>query len=309
VADILKGLERTARAILRRMTRLLAEGRALRRRIERGIDATLSSLAARPGSPPPEAARRRSALTSKETVETPVNRATQPTPPAEPPSQPLPEGHLVARIAGEEAVFEAPIPVAEERLPPPPAPEPGPPPLPAAYHDDAFVLFARDPFTLWTYWDFAPETVRRAMEGLTNPRTRLRIYQGEHRVRDLDFALESGSYYVSDLSPGERYEAEIVFVGDEGERQVGRSNPVVLPNFGPSPWIDDRFATIPWGMQLSGRPGDLEAVPGEHAGEDRGGWERARRGGASEGWVGVGRRSEAGSLDLFRRERAQQEGR
>lgn len=307
MADLLKGLERTARTILRRMARVFAEARAIRRRIEEGVDATLSSLEARRNSF--ETARRRTTVAvSRPFPGPPADRERPRYPPSEPPSQPLPEGHLVARVAGEEAAFEAPIPMVEEKLPPPPSPESGPPSLPAAYHDDAFVALARDPYTLWTYWDFAPETVWRAMEGLTHPRTKLRIYQGEHRVRDLDFALESGSYYVTDLSPGERYEVEIVFVGDEGERRVGRSNPVVLPNFGPSPWVDDRFATLPWEARLGGAR-LFEGAPWEDFGEESealGAW--AQRGGASDSWIRP-RRPEAGSQDLFRRERAHEEGR
>jgi hypothetical protein len=224
-------------------------------------------------------------------------------------SQPLPEGHLVARVAGEEAAFEAPIPLVEERLPPPSAPAPSPPSLPAAYHDDAFTAMARDPFTLWLYWDFSPETVHRAMEGLTDPRTKLRIYQGAHRVRDIDFALESGSYYVNDLSPGESYQAEIVFLGNEGERRVRLSNPVTLPGFGPSPWVDDRFATLPWDVRL---PKGLDAfeqtiLEGPEEGLEAL-WSHARRQGASDSWTLSRRGPRAGSHGFNRRRRANPEG-
>src|SRR5690606_28439600 len=194
----------TARSLLRRVARLLGEGRAASSRIA----ATISSLAARGRRSPPAGPRRQGPLAFVR--EDPKTVVAGKDPPQEM-NQPLPEGHLVARVAGEEAAFEAPIPLVEERLPPPLAPAPSPPPLPAAYHDDAFTAIARDPFTLWLYWDFSPETVQRAMEGLTDPRTKLRVYQGAHRFRDVDFALESGSYYVNDLSPGETYQAEIVF--------------------------------------------------------------------------------------------------
>lgn len=224
-------------------------------------------------------------------------------------NQPLPEGHLVARVAGEEAAFEAPIPLVEERLPPPLAPAPSPPPLPAAYHDDAFTAIARDPFTLWLYWDFSPETVQRAMEGLTDPRTKLRVYQGAHRLRDVDFALESGSYYVNDLSPGESYQAEIVFLGNEGERRIRLSNAVTLPGFGPSPWIDDRFVTLPWDVRL---PKGLDAfreatLEGPEEGLEAL-WSRTRRQGASDTWTLSRRRPHAGSHGFNRRPRATPEG-
>lgn len=209
---------------------------------------------------------------------------------------------MVARVAGEKEAFHAPIPLVEERLPPAPEPSPGPPPLPAAYRDDAFVALARDPFTLWLTWDFAPETVERAMEGLHDPRTKLRIYQGAHRVRDLDFALESTSYYVSELSPGESYQAEIVCIGANGERRLGeRSNAVRLPNFGPAAWTDDRFATLPWDVRLPrGLHAVVEPFPFPDS-EALAQGSRTRRG-ASESWHERWRRSDVGSQSQLRRE-------
>jgi hypothetical protein len=126
------------------------------------------------------------------------------------------------------------------------------------------VALPRDPATLWLFWDFAPATVARAMDGLRNPRTKLRVYAGDRLVRDQDFALESGSFYVNDLPPGGAYRAEVWFVGEDGERPVGwPAREVVLPSFGPSPVVDDRFATVPWGMPLSRRLDLFEKTVGE----------------------------------------------
>lgn len=304
MAAIVENVEKTARTVLRRALSLLERSGELATRIAEKV----SSIAARGRGSRPNAARREAPLhrarIESEDREVPPSHAT--------PSidQPLPEGHMVARVAGEEEAFRAPIPLVEEKLPPPFEPAPGPPPLPAAYHDNAFVALARDPFTLWLYWDFAPDEVRRAMEGLQAPRTKLRVYQGEHRVRDLDFALESHSYYVNDLSPGERYQAEIVFVGRNGERRLGAlSNPVHLPNFGPSAWSDDRFATLPWDARL---PKGLDAfeqpLPFEwEEGMDRS-WSTIRRG-ASEVWHERRRRPEVGSAGFIRPAEAGREGR
>lgn len=290
MADLVDKVEKTALQALRRALWLLGEGLEFGGRLV----AKISSRATRREGPRAKAAGRQEPLNQAKEEERgkeelmlrgsapPMGQAGR----EEARTQPLPEGHLVARMAGEGEVFRAPLPLAEEKLASPPPVAPGPPPLPHAYHDDAFVALARDPYTLWLYWDFSKETVRAAVEGLRWPRTKLRIYQGEHRVRDLDFALESGSYYINDLSPGEEYQAEIVFVGQEGERRLGqRSNPVKLPNFGPASVAGDLFATLPWEARL---PKGLDAferpfTPGEldeHLQAVRG----PSRRGASDAW-------------------------
>jgi hypothetical protein len=153
---------------------------------------------------------------------------------------------------------------------PPPPPEAGEPvpeergELPASYARDTVLALPRDPGTLWLTWDFAPATVARAMAGLANPRAKLRIYAGDRLVRDQDFALESRSFYVHGLAPGGTYRAELWAVGDDGERPLGRpAREVVLPAFGPSTVVDDRFATVPWGMPLTRRLDLFEKTTGE----------------------------------------------
>ena len=178
--------------------------------------------------------------------------------------EPRPEGHLVARVVGEEALRDAPHVLAEDHLAEPPPDETlaakkedeeGLGELPWAYEDDAVVVLPRDPETLWVYWDFAHPTVQESMRGLDHPHAKLRIFERGRLVREYDFALESRSFYVSDLTPGLHYRAEIYFVGTNGqEARVGRaSNTIGLPPRGPSPIIDDRFVTLAWGAPLSRR--------------------------------------------------------
>lgn len=229
--------------------------------------------------------------------------------------EPRPEGHLVARMAGEGELAHAPHALTEDQLaaakmeeaerpgeqpatpspPAAPAPMPGPVDLeglgelPAGYGDDALVALPRDPTTLWVYWDYAHHTVQEAMRGLVNPRARMRIFERGRLVREIEFALESRSYYIHDLEPGLHYRVELYFYGDDGRLQrIGRpSNTIGLPPKGPSPIIDDRFVTLPWGTPL-GRRYDLFAVarPEEGwSGEDREALYGASRGrpiGASE---------------------------
>lgn len=309
MADIVGKVEKTARDVLRRGIQLLAQGLALGEQLAARLRRKRPSHTAAWRETPLNHVQEEAAGQEGEgaVVERAPLEAPSPEREVEAISSPLSEGHMVARVMGEEEVHAAPIPLAEEKLPPPEAFAPGPPPLPSAYHDDAFVALARDPFTLWLYWDFAPETVREAMEGLRSPRTKLRIYQGAHRVRDIDFALESGSYYINDLSPGERYEAEIVVIGENGERRLGRrSNSVALPHFGPSSWAEDRFATLPIDTAL---PQGLDAferpLPPELEEELAGRWGSLRQG-ASEAWPR--RRPSAGSGSFLQSRIGREEG-
>jgi hypothetical protein len=142
--------------------------------------------------------------------------------------------------------------------------------LPDVYEDDAELLLPRDPSTLFFLWDYARDTRRSAADGLPNPRARLRVFDGENLVRELDFALESRSYYVRGLAPGRSYHVEAYFVGDYGAfRRLGRgTNRVALPMDRPSDNLEIRFMRIPWEVPLSqlretlrSHPGQLHVVP------------------------------------------------
>jgi hypothetical protein len=178
-----------------------------------------------------------------------------------------PEGYFIARVRGEDAVRSAPHPLAEADEPEDEASSPAARPLPAAdealgelppgYGEDALLGMARDPRTLFLYWDHARETLKRAFEGLEEPRAQLWLFerQGSHdwqRCRVLDLVLESRSHYVHELAPGRVYRAEIHLVGRSGEaRLLGTpSNDVHLPPLGPSALVDDSFARIPWDRPL-----------------------------------------------------------
>lgn len=176
------------------------------------------------------------------------------------------EGYFVARVRGEDAAREAPHPMAEAGKDEPyprwvegvgaPLYEESLGELPWGYGDDAFVALPRDPRTLFLYWDLSRDTVERGFEGMDHGRAQLWIFaragEGWERVRTIDFALESRSYYVHELEPGRTYRAEIHALDRQGrDRLVGRSsNAMTLPPVGPSPIVDDRFARIPWDMPL-----------------------------------------------------------
>ncbi len=173
------------------------------------------------------------------------------------PAEPLVEGFFVARVAGEEEARrhhlteELSPPVAEfangagydERLGE----------LPHLYGDDAAVLLPRDPHTLYFFWDFSSRTTAAAMANLEDPRAVIRLFDGDHLVREVDFALESHSFYIHGLIPGRRYRVEAVFVGRDGQsRRIGRSsNAVLLPRTGPSEDLSVRFMRVSWGLSLA----------------------------------------------------------
>jgi hypothetical protein len=181
---------------------------------------------------------------------------------------------MVARVAGEEAVRDAPHPMTESAMeavrgPPAARDMPREPPsapggrgeqlgeLPWSYGDDVLAALPRDPRTLFLYWDHAKETLRQAFQDLDGGRPQLWIFAlgsdgAWRRVRAIDFALESRSYYVHDLEPNDVYRAEIHVVDRHGaDRLVARpSNEMMLPPSGPSPIVEDRILRILWGEPL-----------------------------------------------------------
>ncbi len=173
---------------------------------------------------------------------------------------PDPEGFFVARVRGEDAVRDAPHQLLEpggwEEEPPKPAPDDeGLGDLPWTYGDDLLVALPRDPRTLFVYWDQARGTVDAAFAGVPGAKVQLWIFAGGDpwdRVRVVDVALEARGWYVHDLEPGRPYRAELHVVGSGGQdrRLPGPSIGTALPPQGPSPLVDDRFATLPWDMPL-----------------------------------------------------------
>lgn len=180
-------------------------------------------------------------------------------------------------VADDEAARELPAAAAGDELTVQEKPAAPPPPrvksqaeldleaeglgeLPWGYQDDAVELLARDPHTLYVYWDFAEQTRRRAQEGLGGARAVLRLFDGGHLVREVDVSLESRSWYLHHVTPGRRYRAELHFVDERGAaKRVGpSSNAMLVPNEGPSPVIEDRFINLPWEIPFHRAPELLE---------------------------------------------------
>jgi hypothetical protein len=173
---------------------------------------------------------------------------------------PDPEGFFVARVRGEDAARDAPHQLLEpggweEEPPAPILDDEGLGELPWTYGDDLLVALPRDPRTLFVYWDQGQATLDAAFAHLERPKVQLWIFaRGAdwERVAVLDVALEARGWYVHDLEPGRTYRAELHVVGAGGQDRPlpGPSNATGLPPKGPSHIVDDRYATLPWGVPL-----------------------------------------------------------
>ena len=173
---------------------------------------------------------------------------------------PDPEGFFVARVRGEDAVRDAPHQMQEpggweEEPASPPLHDEGLGELPWTYGDDLLVALPRDPRTLFVYWDHARATLEAAFAHQAGARVQLWVFAhaaGWDRVRVVDVALEARGWYVHDLEPGRAYRAELHVIGADGKDRLlpGPSAGTALPPQGPSPVIDDRYATLPWEVPL-----------------------------------------------------------
>lgn len=119
------------------------------------------------------------------------------------------------------------------------------------------MLLVRDPTTLFVFWDFRRELERGAALGLREPRLLLRLHRGADLDRTLELPLASRSTYVTGLTSGQEYTAEVLLLGRDGwTRPVGSpSAPRRLPPGRVSTHLEVRTLRLPWGEPLSAAPG------------------------------------------------------
>jgi hypothetical protein len=168
----------------------------------------------------------------------------------------------------EENFFETPVvPRRPRRAPSAPEPfEPGPFASPREVGTDAPVLLVRDPTTLFVFWDFRRELERGAALGLREPRLLLRLHRGPDLDRTLELPLSSRSTYVTGLTSGQEYTAEVLLLGRDGwTRPVGsRSGPRRLPPGRLSTQLEVRTLRLPWSEPLSVAPAPSAATAPRH---------------------------------------------
>ncbi|MBI5549415.1 MAG: DUF4912 domain-containing protein [Deltaproteobacteria bacterium] len=119
--------------------------------------------------------------------------------------------------------------------------------LPESYGEDTVVLLPKDPHCLYLHWDFSPATLERAFAWMPGLRTRLRLFEGNRVVRELDFSVGDKTWYLRGLPAGRTYRVELFAMAEDGQaRRIGpTSNPIRLPVEGPSSQRNDRFVRVP----------------------------------------------------------------
>ncbi len=154
--------------------------------------------------------------------------------------------HAQQRRRSRRAV---PVPVAR-RAPPPPAERPWP------LGEEVPHLLARDPTTLFLFWDFQRDLERGAAFGLDAPHVLFRLYRGETLVRTVQAPLSRRSLYLGGLEPGDVYSVEAWLQGSDGHaRPTGRrSAPLRLPPAAPSAQLEVRLVRVPWEQPLGPQP-------------------------------------------------------
>lgn len=178
-------------------------------------------------------------------------------------AEPVVEGFFVARIAGESEVRRHHLTAVDSPNPSSDAPREPLPRVPQRYEVDRLVLLARDPVTLFTFWDLTPKTRGERHQ------VQLRLYDNGHEVRRVEVPLDAPSWYHCELQPGRRYRAELWERLEDGtERSLGLvSNEVTLPHDDLSADTRVRFMRVSPDVPLNRRE-ESAAAPSD-AGEPR----------------------------------------
>jgi hypothetical protein len=118
---------------------------------------------------------------------------------------------------------------------------------PETYGENAITLMVRDPYWLFTYWEFAPElraelVGRIGEEALLASRLVLRVYDvtgvdpdDANEYRDIDIAPAARNWYINVMRVEREYCVDVGLITPDGKFVViARSNRVTLPPVGPS---------------------------------------------------------------------------
>lgn len=141
--------------------------------------------------------------------------------------------------------------------------------LPYSYGTTEIVLMVRDPYWVYAYWDFSPETwswLAVTRERDAQSRAKLRVHNLDRQAfYDLDINLDAKNWYLDLGLPDTSFEVELGLVDAQGRfHLIAKSNRVRTPRHGPSlhvdpqwPLSDAEFAEI---YRLSG--GGKNTAPG-----------------------------------------------
>lgn len=128
-----------------------------------------------------------------------------------------------------------------------------------SYDETKLVLLVRDPFWIYTYWDFSAETwgwIQSLYKTKQGVRPVLRVRNlNDNSFYDLDIQLETKNWYLNVGLPDTSFEAELGLVDASGRFYlIARSNRVRTPRNGPSSeidpnWVPEKFDEL---YRLSG---------------------------------------------------------
>ena len=129
--------------------------------------------------------------------------------------------------------------------------------LPETHGENLIALMVRDPYWLFTYWEFSPDLNDRLLnrlgeDTLRNSRLVLRVYdvtgvdaESPVSYHDIDVAPGSRDWYINVTHVESDYCIDIGLILPDGSFVViARSNRVSLPPIGPSVEVDEQWVTL-----------------------------------------------------------------
>ena len=129
--------------------------------------------------------------------------------------------------------------------------------LPETHGEDLIVLMVRDPYWLFTYWEFSPDLNdqllnRLGEDTLRDSRLVLRVYdvtgadaESPVSYHDIDVAPGARDWYINVTHVESDYCIDIGLILPDGSFVViARSNRVSLPPIGPSVEVDEQWVTL-----------------------------------------------------------------
>ncbi len=129
--------------------------------------------------------------------------------------------------------------------------------LPETHGEDLIALMVRDPYWLFTYWEFSPDINdqllnRLGEETLRNSSLVLRVYdvtgadtESPVSYHDIDVAPGARDWYINVTHVESDYCIDIGLILPDGSFVViARSNRVSLPPIGPSVEVDEQWVTL-----------------------------------------------------------------
>ncbi|MBD3368454.1 MAG: DUF4912 domain-containing protein [Candidatus Eisenbacteria bacterium] len=129
--------------------------------------------------------------------------------------------------------------------------------FPATYGQNRIALMVRDPYWLFSYWEFRPDleaelVERLGRETVENSRLILRVYdvtgtdpESADGWHDIEVAGGARNWYINVMRVEREYCVDIGLLTPDGEFiLIARSNRVSLPPVGPSDVVDEEWVVV-----------------------------------------------------------------